>query len=61
MFSATSSKTIRTAPAVAKVSGFLYRLALDKADEGDRFHAVAEEGMPVRDIAESIGRGLDVP
>jgi len=39
----------------------LYRLALEKADAGDRFHAVAEEGVPVRDIAEAIGRGLNVP
>jgi nucleoside-diphosphate-sugar epimerase len=36
----------------------LYRLALEKADAGDKFHAVAEEGVPVRDIAEVIGRGL---
>jgi nucleoside-diphosphate-sugar epimerase len=39
----------------------LYRLALEKADAGDKFHAVAEEGVPVRDIAEAIGRGLIVP
>ncbi len=39
----------------------LYRLALEKADPGDKFHAVAEEGVPVRDIAEVIGRGLKVP
>jgi nucleoside-diphosphate-sugar epimerase len=39
----------------------LYRLALEKAAAGDRFHAVAEEGVPVRDIAEVIGRGLKVP
>jgi len=39
----------------------LYRLALEKADAGERFHAVAEEGVPVRDIAEAIGRGLNVP
>ncbi len=39
----------------------LYRLALEKADQGDKFHAVAEEGVPVRDIAEIIGRGLKVP
>jgi hypothetical protein len=30
-------------------------------DPGDRFHAVAEEGVPVRDIAEIIGQGLNVP
>ena len=39
----------------------LYRLALEKADAGARYHAVAEEGVPVRDIAEVIGRGLKVP
>jgi nucleoside-diphosphate-sugar epimerase len=39
----------------------LYRLALEKAEAGDRFHAVAEEGVPVRDIAEAIGQGLRVP
>jgi nucleoside-diphosphate-sugar epimerase len=41
--------------------GRLYRLALEKADADARFHAVAEEGVPVRDIAETIGRGLNVP
>jgi nucleoside-diphosphate-sugar epimerase len=39
----------------------LYRLALEKAGTGDTFHAVAEEGVPVRDIAEAIGRGLKIP
>ncbi len=39
----------------------LYRLALEKAESGDRYHAVAEEGVPARDIAEAIGRGLGVP
>ena len=39
----------------------LYCLALEKADAGDRYHAVAEEGVPARDIAEAIGRGLKVP
>ena len=39
----------------------LYRLALEKAEPGSRYHAVAEEGIPVRDIAEVIGRGLKVP
>jgi nucleoside-diphosphate-sugar epimerase len=42
-------------------TGRLYRLALEKADAGDRFHAVAEEGVPVREIAEAIGRGLNLP
>jgi nucleoside-diphosphate-sugar epimerase len=39
----------------------LYRLALEKAKSGARYHAVAEEGVPVRDIAEVVGRGLKVP
>ena len=36
----------------------LYRLALERQEAGARYHAVAEEGVPVRDIAEVIGRGL---
>jgi len=39
----------------------LYRLALEKGEGGVRYHAVAEEGVPTRDIAEAIGRGLRVP
>jgi nucleoside-diphosphate-sugar epimerase len=39
----------------------LYRLALEKGHAGARYHAVAEEGVPARDIAEAIGRGLNVP
>jgi len=38
----------------------LYRLALEKQEAGARYHAVAEEGVPVRDIAQAIGRGLKV-
>jgi nucleoside-diphosphate-sugar epimerase len=39
----------------------LYRLALDKFTAGTRYHAVAEEGVPLKDIATVIGRGLNVP
>jgi nucleoside-diphosphate-sugar epimerase len=39
----------------------LYVLALEKQEAGSRYHAVAEEGIPVRTIAEVIGRGLKVP
>jgi nucleoside-diphosphate-sugar epimerase len=39
----------------------LYRLALEKHEAGARYHAVAEEGVPIWDIADAIGRGLKVP
>ncbi|MEW9570649.1 SDR family oxidoreductase [Rhodanobacter sp. Si-c] len=39
----------------------LYRLAIEKSEPGARYHAVAEEGVPFRDIAGVIGRGLSVP
>jgi nucleoside-diphosphate-sugar epimerase len=39
----------------------LYRLALEKLETGATYHAVAEEGVPLREIAEVIGRGLKVP
>jgi nucleoside-diphosphate-sugar epimerase len=39
----------------------LYRLALEHAAPGTRLHAVADEGVPFRDLAAAISRGLDVP
>ena len=39
----------------------LYRLALEKQEPGAKYHAVAEEGVPLRAMAEVIGRGLKVP
>jgi nucleoside-diphosphate-sugar epimerase len=39
----------------------LYRLALEKGTAGARYHAVAEEGVTMKGIAEAIGRGLKVP
>ncbi|MGH9653425.1 MAG: SDR family oxidoreductase [Bryobacteraceae bacterium] len=39
----------------------LYRTALEKGHAGARYHAIAEEGVMARDIAEAIGRGLNVP
>ena len=39
----------------------LFRLALEKAPAGSALHAIAEEGVPIRQVAEVIGRHLDVP
>ena len=39
----------------------LVRLGLEQAPAGTILHAVAEEGVPTREIAEAIGRGLGVP
>ena len=39
----------------------LYRLALEKGAVVARYHAVAEEGVALKDIAEAIGRGMGVP
>ncbi|MFC8797750.1 SDR family oxidoreductase [Promicromonospora sp. NPDC057138] len=39
----------------------LVALGLAKAPAGARLHAVAEQGVPSREIAEAIGRALDVP
>lgn len=39
----------------------LYRLALEKHKTGARYHAVAEEGVRLVDIATAIGQGLNVP
>jgi nucleoside-diphosphate-sugar epimerase len=38
-----------------------YRLALESAPAGSRLHAVADDGVPFRAIAERIGRHLEVP
>jgi nucleoside-diphosphate-sugar epimerase len=39
----------------------LYRLVLEKGSAGSRYNAVAEQGVPLRDMAEVIGRGLKLP
>jgi len=39
----------------------LYRLAIEKAEPGARYHAVAETGVSMRDIAEALGRRLKLP
>jgi nucleoside-diphosphate-sugar epimerase len=39
----------------------LFRLAVERAPAGSRLHAVGDEGVPIRDIAEVISRHLNVP
>ena len=39
----------------------LFHLALEQAPAGTVLHAVGDEGVPVRDMAEVIGRHLDIP
>jgi nucleoside-diphosphate-sugar epimerase len=49
-------------PAVHRLdAAHLFRLALEEAPAGSVLHAVADEGVPIRAIAEVIGRHLDLP
>jgi len=49
-------------PAVHRLdAGTLYRLVLENGAGGLRWHGVAEEGVPMRDIATAIGQGLNIP
>ena len=55
------SANLRWAAAHRFDAAHLYRLALEKGHAGARYHAVAEEGVSALEIAEAIGRGLNVP
>jgi nucleoside-diphosphate-sugar epimerase len=49
-------------PAVhVKDAARLYRLAVEQAPAGAVLNAVGEEGVPVREVAEAIGRNLNLP
>ena len=58
-----TSATAPTAgrPCTGSTPARLVALAVDAAPAGTVIHATAEEGVPAREIAEAIGRGLDLP
>ncbi len=54
-------KTCRWPAAHVNDVALVYRLAVERGARGERYHAVAEEGIATRDVAEVIGSGLNLP
>ena len=50
----------RWAAAHVQDTAHLYRLALEKFEDGARWHAIAEENVCWREIADTIGKGLQL-
>jgi len=49
-------------PAVHRLdAAHLYRLVVEKGSAGARYHGIADEALPTREIAEVIGRNLNMP
>jgi nucleoside-diphosphate-sugar epimerase len=53
--------SVRWAAAHVSDVARLYRLALEKHEPGARYHAVAEDGVTMKAIAEAIAKGLEIP
>jgi nucleoside-diphosphate-sugar epimerase len=55
------SPLLQLAAVHVKDAASLYRLAIEQAPAGAVLNAVSDEGVPVREIAEAIGRHLNLP
>ena len=53
--------TVPTLDDIRELAAQLFRLALEGAPAGARLHGVDDEGVPFSDIAEVIGRHLNLP